>query len=787
MKTGFFAYSSKLASCGQSIEPAIQEINDGGVTKLQSWKEFDINGIFIIDPILYAIDQADYFCADLTGLNDNVLFELGYAIAKRKPLWLLLDSSITKAQTRYKQFGLLTNVGYRAYTNSNAIVKSFYEDQPYEKTHDVLTDYIKNTTSKSEGTPILFLKGQIDTNYSRTLIDSTREFRIPFVLDDPVENKSQTFAWYFQKSINAAALITEFSSNERSGHEFHNSKCSLISGLGLGLGLKLLMVSEEPYEVPIDYGELLKKYDTQVQCQKVVSIFLGELRKEVFDLYSKKERYIEKQKKRSRLQKIAFGEFLAEHESEELYDYYVETSTSESLVKNEYNIVVGRKGTGKTATLYFLQHTLSADIRNHVILIKPVSFELEALLSLLRKIPPGFERSYLIESTWKFLIYTEIAKAFYFKIENKSEFALDDHERAFMDFCKNKKDLIMTDLTVRLEEQILRINPDDLPKSSQDYRLRISEILHGGILKEIRTHLGKVVDSGHRIVVLIDNLDKSWKKNSELELQSKWILGLLGITGRIVRDFSNIKNRLEGINFHLTLFLRSDIFRFMLDYAREPDKIEYIRLKMDDPQVLFRIIEERFVELSEDEVTAEHLWKEYVVSDVGGVGIKTYVYDHIIPRPRDIIYFFNKAKENAVFRGHTRIEQDDITDAVKEYSSWLFKSLLVENGITVDQFEEFLFEFLGEPQIVNYDKILAAMKSTGIDTSESIMVEYFIDHLVSLSIFGRETKSNIFEFETVLESSKKLKKLAEKLGSKRYKVHSALVDYLECPDDSQVS
>ena len=730
-----------------------------------------------------AIDKADYFCADLTGLNDNVLFEVGYAIAKRKPIWLLHDSSITKAKNRLKQFNLLTNIGYCAYTNSSAIVEGFYKDPPYDKTHEILADYINNTTEKGKATPILFLKGQVDTNYSRCIISSIEKDRIPFVLDDSAENKSQTFAWYFERSINVAALVAEFSSSERSGYEFHNSKCSLISGLGLGLGLKLLMLSEEPYEVPVDYGELLQKYDTQTQCQKIVSNFLSELQKKVHELYSKKERYIEKQKKRSRLQKIAFGEFLAEHESEKLYDYYVETSTSESLIKNEYNIVVGRKGTGKTATLYFLQHKLSADIRNHVILIKPVSFELEALLSLLRKIPVGFERSYLIESSWKFLIYTEIAKAIYFRLKDRSEFALDDSERAFLDFVRSKNDLILADLAVRLEEQIIRISPDDLPNSSQDYRLRISEFLHEGILKEIRTHLGKIFDSGHKIIVLIDNLDKSWKKNSELELQSRWIFGLLGITGRIVRDFSNIRNKREGINFHLTIFLRSDIFRFMLDYAREPDKIEYTHLKMDDTQVLFRIIEERFVELSEDEITAESLWTEYVVTKVGDMEIKSYIYDHIMPRPRDIIYFFNKAKENAVFRGHTKIEQDDITDAVKEYSSWLFKSVLVENGITIDQFEEFLFEFIGEPQIVDYDKIVTSMKSTGINITDSGSIGYFMDHLVSLSILGRETKPNIFEFETVLEGNKKLKKLAQKFGSKRYKIHNALRSYLECTDN----
>ena len=88
IKTGFFAYSGQPKSAGESIEEAIKNINNSGIAFLESWKSYRINGNFIINAIIRAIDKADYFCADLTGFSDNVIFEIGYAIAKNKPIFL---------------------------------------------------------------------------------------------------------------------------------------------------------------------------------------------------------------------------------------------------------------------------------------------------------------------------------------------------------------------------------------------------------------------------------------------------------------------------------------------------------------------------------------------------------------------------------------------------------------------------------------------------------------------------------------------------------------------------
>src|SRR5688572_14189155 len=92
-KTGFFAYPSDPSHIEEVVETAISTINSQAGINLKSWKQMRISGNLIISAILNEIESADFFCADITGINENVLFELGFAIGKRKPIFLIQDTS----------------------------------------------------------------------------------------------------------------------------------------------------------------------------------------------------------------------------------------------------------------------------------------------------------------------------------------------------------------------------------------------------------------------------------------------------------------------------------------------------------------------------------------------------------------------------------------------------------------------------------------------------------------------------------------------------------------------
>ena len=129
MIKGFFAYPS-VPSIKETIINAINIINGTDVIKIKGWEELNNSGITLINPILEHINDAEVFLADLTCLNSNVLFELGYAIAKNKRILLFLDTSIEKSKTNFERFGL-TTLGYIQYNNSHDINKGFFNVEPY--------------------------------------------------------------------------------------------------------------------------------------------------------------------------------------------------------------------------------------------------------------------------------------------------------------------------------------------------------------------------------------------------------------------------------------------------------------------------------------------------------------------------------------------------------------------------------------------------------------------------------------------------------------------------------
>ncbi len=784
MQTGFFAYGSQISSSGECIEEAIKIINnsDNDIT-ISSWRNLKISGSLIISNILSEIDKSDFFCADLTGLNDNVLFEIGYALSKGKPLYLINDTSHKESVRKYNELGLLNSIGYYNYSNTNQIVEGFYKMAPYDPVDKYWDDLTKILPKRTEKKAILILNSQIETNYNLEISVQVEHFKLPSIIDDASENIVQPISWYLTQLYSVPAVLVQFSSQTRVGYEIHNSKCAFISGISVGLGLKVQMIAEKPYSVPTDYKELLKKFSNRLECSTYVQEYFGNLQSEIAELLIKINRPTLERKLDTELQNLNFGESIAEHESNKLYGYYVNTNHTRQLIKNEYNIVVGRKGTGKTATLYYLEEDLSEDTRNNVILIKPINFEVDGLITLMEESNSEFEKGFLIETIWKFLIYTEIARHFYLKISEKQLYAITENENDFINFIEENKAIFLTDFSTRLEEQIKLLQKNNIKNigagNNKEFRLKVSELLHQGSITKMKEHFGNIIGKRQKLIVLIDNLDKSWRKDSNINVLSKYLLGLLSVSGRIYKELSYIKSINTNISFHLTIFLRSDIFKEILLYAREPDKIEVSRLKWEDPEILFRIIEDRFVALSYNDYKAEDLWTKFFTPTVNSLKTKDFITHSIFPRPRDVIYFFRACKDIAISRGHTIVEEVDIIDAHKDYSNWVFKSLLVENVVDYNKMEDFMYELMASDTVITEDQIIEKMIASKLAIDNN-RIERFIDHLVNLTIIGRETKTNKFSYEYDVNNAKKIKVLANKLGTKRYQIHNALAPYLEC-------
>jgi Cdc6-like AAA superfamily ATPase len=779
-KNAFFGYSSRPPSSPDSVEAAVRILNERPDIELVTWRKVFRGGSLMIRDILEKIDQADLCCFDLTGMNDNVLFELGYAIGKRRRIWLVFDTSYERDVNEFEDLGLLRDVGYVTYANAEQIVRAFELENPHLVPRTVYDRLIAPYEGQLPPTVLLHLRPQINSTASSQISALIQEKQLPVVTDDPTETRVQSLSWYVQHLHTAQAVLAEFSAQTRRGYGVQNSKCALVCGLALGMDLSVGMLVEKPYLVPSDYKSQIREYESAEQARMLATQFLVPVLQQAPQRLVARGNSRPTRRSQTELQSIAMGEYIAEHEISRLYSYYVDVRRTTSLVKYEHNIVVGRKGCGKTAALYYLTEELRRDVRNVVCVMTPISFQLSALIALIRASAADYQKEYLIEVSWKFLVYTEIARTFHERVSARPDYARTAHEAAFLDFVAEHRYLILEDLSDRLEIQLSGISSDYeniLQINPKAYKERISEDLHGTVLSKLRSFFVDLAPKVGKIIVLMDNLDKSWSRHEELPVLSKCILGLLSVSGRMARDLAVVKSKQANLDFHLTIFLRTDIFKAVVRNAREPDKLENTELQYNDQEMLFRILDERLEILNPTLGSSASFWERYIVTKVLGRPTKDYLFEAILPRPRDLIFFIREAHDVAVARGHHRIEEIDVLEGYSRYSNWVKVELNVEDDILEARINDFLDTLSGLTQIHAHQDLVKLAIDTGV-VSNSLEAETFLDSLVALSVLGREVEDGefVFEYDFTVDRNNKIR--AERRLVKNFKVHNALVPKL---------
>lgn len=782
---GFFAYSSYPPTLPETVATAAKEINKGRQIHLRTWEECRIGGKVIMQEICKEIDKAELFCADLTGINPNVMFELGYAIARNKRIWLILDPTLSESRNDFNQLKLLTTIGYAQYTNSDDIIKSFYKDKPHTDLEDtIFNQSIKpNLSPIQDGEILLYLKSRHDTEASNRLTKRIQNTNITLIVDDPRESAIQTLSWYGQKIYGARGVLCHLTGPAREGARLHNARYALVSGLTYGFSKSLLMLSEGDYLAPIDYRDLLKCYKTASEAIKYLEEWLWPLEENYIETKGAQMNYAEALKLQTELKvfQLKLGEHVAENEAERLvHDYFVETTPYLEALEGRQTIFVGRKGTGKTANLLKLATALKEHRGTLVCVIKPVAYEIESLVRLFNNYIERDTKGYVIESLWKFLLYTEMANTIAQEI-GMPQWPTNEDLKSLLDLLDEKEYALRGDFAVRLEHCIESLSSLKYEGSVEQFRKGISEVLHEGILKELRIALGNVLANKKRVAILVDNLDKAWTKQADLAHLSEFLLGLLTAGGRVAFDFKRSDSRRYSVNVNLSVFLRSDIFSKVMEVAREPDKLSHTRLIWDDAELLLRIVEERFMSSHGGSTQPSELWNRYFCPTVKKVRTREYLIERILPRPRDIVFFVKTAVSTAINRGHSKVEEKDILDAEQQYSQYAIDSIMVENGVTLPELESILYEFAGCQNILTEEEVSACILK-GIKQEGKIAT--IIDHLINLTFLGIEIDEGQFAFSDDPREYLKNNVLANRLvktkgAFKLFKINPAFCSYLE--------
>lgn len=313
----------------------------------------------------------------------------------------------------------------------------------------------------------------------------------------------------------------------------------------------------------------------------------------------------------------------------------------------------------------------------------------------------------------------------------------------------------------------------------------INEAFHSRALNDLRSALGAVLSSRKRVAILVDNLDKGWDKNADFRLMARFILGLLVARGSVIRDFSRQDWWRDKVRLTVSIFLRSDIYHYVRTEAREPDKLPLSTVRWNDKSTLLSVLEYRFEYKSAGGQPTQRLWDGVFCPHVDGVPVRDYIFNSVLPRPRDVLVLANGAISTAIDRGHERVEPEDFIAARDQYSVYAYDALLVENGVTIPEMKQALLAFLESEPILSLSGVRALLLRDGIPEDR---VAPITDKLVTMSFLGVEVRKSEFEYPEVGSEADRTLALATRLNGsndRRLRVHPAFRPFLEISSDPE--
>lgn len=783
----FFAYPSSPVPSAEAIQGAIVLLSKDTTVNvgLIDWKDLPVEGNVIFCEICEGIRKSSCVVLNQTYTNFNVLFEYGYAIGAGRAIWPLVEEGVAKEDRIYTRLDTLTTIGYSGFTNSKSIYSRMLKKRPWtRKSRFDLPEPLGKDATR-ETLSLLYLQSLQDNEASLRITETISTSQLGIITDDPREASFHPISWYLTRLGKCYAAVVHLGNDRMEGYALHWAKCALVAGISLALGRRLLILGENILMRPIDYRDIMKTYSSASQAAQVTQDFLSPISNIIFgfreymtfDIPSPKKRLESKERI---LSVIDLGDYIAENEEQILDKYFVETPQFLMALEPEFKVFVGRKGSGKTANFYMIMNRLFLDKRNLVCNIKPKEWQLNELLQFTANQLDKAKKGYLLESLWKFMIYSEVVKSCCERIKSKPEAAtFSTNEMAIREYVEDKIDIYQLSFTSRLIKTVNDLIIDfDENKATE---IAVSESLHEKDINQMHTMMINYMQEDiERCTIVLDSLDANWQLGEGYQFMAEILLALISSARDIWRTCTRDCDK-KGINTGISIFifLRNDVFKVVLSQAKEPDKLQYELLLWDNFNRLFEIVNQRIINSLVDYDIDVINWADILEPGFTPEEMKSLVRDNVVWRPRDIIYLMERAFYYARSRGAKYLGKQDFETAMPEYSEHVFRSLIAESQPYIPSMENLILEFIEAPAIMALETVEERLIKAGIKTKD---IRKTINFLAESSFIGYKIGSRGYRFPiTPTESSIMAKNVWNgKIHPKRkiFKIHNSFHNVL---------
>lgn len=323
-------------------------------------------------------------------------------------------------------------------------------------------------------------------------------------------------------------------------------------------------------------------------------------------------------------------------------------------------VVVGRRGTGKSALTYKLKKEW-IEKKTFVIVIAPEEEDVIGLRAAASRYGSSLSRiRAAIKTGWRYALVMEIADRLesYYKTQRT---IIDSPLHAPLRAWRSLGDNIIARLKRTLNQSIVE---GEAPEES------ISELAQRLKVNDLTAQLDSILQSlTKKVMVLVDRLDEGYESDD---------IGI-GIVNGILYGSEELKHRIG--NVRTILFLRDNIFRAIQELDQDFTRnVEGSVLRLHwDVQELFYLVCRRIKTARNLNIESDvKIWNSVTANELHGREGFNRCLKLTLYRPRDLISLMNTAFYNALKQERTTIVPADIEASARHISELRFDDLRKE-------------------------------------------------------------------------------------------------------------
>ena len=673
----FVAFSPADSLVADTIANACQAAQSA-LHAFDPWNRNDVSGQPIDRSVFDWVDSADAVVADLSEPNHNVTYEIGLALGMAKPLRLIRAAN--RDRRPLEEIGLLHNIGHDDYggrAELTEILKRPYVNPSWPPAR------------RNREQPIYIIQSSIvDDLLTRTTSAIKKILKLRFRNFNPREIDRLTASEAFEQVSQSFGVIAVWHDPNAPEAFRQNQRAAFAVGVARGLDIPFLLLAHKDMRLPLDLDEVATRWASISDVDPIMRDF-REATAEA------QEAYVEARPAAQRyLDQVHCGDPAAENEAAQLDGYFLETEQFRLTLAGELNIILGRKGSGKSAIFLQVRDKTRSNKNNIVVDLAPEGFQLIKLKEFVIEQLGHGTRKEFIAAFWEYIVWLEIAYKLLEKDSKRVRFdsrLIEPYER--LEAAYKKRVEGSGDFSERLSGLTERIVSRYLSTTQGEEEVDLSsskvlEIVYGSEIRVMRDEVLRYLRLKGVVSFLFDNIDRFWTPTGFADVDALIIIGLVECLQDVRKRFSR-----ADVDFFWAIFLRSDVYEFVVRGMADYGKLAATSVEWNDRELLLRLFETRVLQGFGDKPPSwKSLWDAVSVPAVKGKPTIDFLLDASLMRPRYLIRLFETARRRAVTLGRERIEESDYLIALEELAWQVLEDFDRELVDVVPDAEELLFE-----------------------------------------------------------------------------------------------